>query len=270
MNRRTLSTALCASTVVACVPSYHGAPSTEHGFNTFGQGLGQLILSPFMIVAGLLEGIISIPYFVAVGLHELNRGLIDAGAQVSLETTYRDAYGQQLDHVPASGDTGMVFTEMRSATTFFRTMMQRRGTSRAEDYVLTAIRTADTQGFTLYAVCHRPVKVIHVVDKLDPTKIRRYSADQLEFYQPFAFDAEGNPLDTLIDWAGLPRTNIRTQKAQAILMNLAANSILNGKQRPDYWGIERRWIAGQFYQVAAERDEQLRARMGLTVSPFYS
>ncbi len=109
-----------------------------------------------------------------------------------------------------------------------------------------------------------------MVDKLDPTQVRRYNRDQLEFYQPFAFDAEGNPLDRIIDWAGLPRTNIRTQKAQAILMTLAANSILTDKQRPDYWSIERRWIAGQFYQIAVERDRELRERMGLAASPFYS
>ena len=151
---------------------------------------------------------------------------------------------------------------MRSATTFFQGIMRGHGEPDVERYVLTAIRTADTQGFTLYAVCRRPVDVITVVDKLNPTQVRRYTRDQLEFYQPFAFDAEDKPLDTIIDWAGLPRTNIRTQKAQAILMTLAANSILTDKHRPDYWSIERRWISGQFYQVAVERDRGIARTYG--------
>jgi len=270
MKRRTFSAALCTTALAGCAPAYMGGPSVEHGFNAVGTGLANLILSPLMIAAGLLEGLVSIPYFVAMGLHDLNRGLVDAQARVNLGDTYRHAYGRDFDSVPASGDTGVVFTEMRSATTFFRNMMRSFGERQADNYVLTAIRTADAQGFTLYAVMHRPARVIDVVDKLDPTQVRRYGPQQLEYYQPFEHDAGGRPLDRMIDWAGVPRTNIRTQKAQAILINIAANSILGGKHTPDYWSIERRWIAGQFYQIAAQRDKELRERMGLAVSPFYS
>ena len=242
----------------------------ENGFETAGQGLAQLILSPLMIAAGLLEGLVSIPYFVLSGLHELNRGLVAASARVTLDDTYRHAYGKSLEKIPESGETGVVFTEMRSATTFFRGMMKRYGDVNAEQYVLTAIRTADTQGFTLYALCHRPARSIHIVDKLDPTQTRRYTPHDLDFYQPYPVDVDGRSLDTVVDWAGLPRTNIRTQKAQAILMTLAANSILNDKRSGEYWDVERRWIAGQFYQIAAKRDQELRERMGIAASPFYN
>ena len=269
MKRRTLCTAMSAGLLVACVPASRNGPSVENGFNTMGQGLAQLILSPLMIAAGLLEGLISIPYFVLSGLHELNRGLVDASARVTLDDTYRHAYGKTLEQVPFDGDTGVVFTEMRSATAFFRGMMRRYGEVNANEYVLTAIRTADAQGFALYALCHRPVDRVQVIDKLDPTQVRRYDANDLAFYQPYLRDVDGRRLDTVIDWAGMPRTNIRTQKAQAILMNLAANSILNEKRTQDYWDIERRWIAGQFYAIAERRDRELRERMGIAKSPFF-
>ena len=203
------------------------------------------------------------------GIHELNRGLINASAQTSLDDTYRHAYSRALDDVPESGDTGVVFTEMRSATWFFRKMMRDFGVTDAEHYVLTAIRTADTEGFTLYAVCRRRLNSIQVVDKLDPTRVSSYGPDDLEFYQPFPVDVQGRPIDVIVDWAGLPRTNIRTQKAQAILFNLASNSILNLKQSTDYWEVERQWIAGRYYQISQQRDEQLRKRMGIAQSPFY-
>ena len=269
MNRRQLCTAISASLLAACVPSERGGPSVESGFTTAGHGLAQLILSPLMIVAGLLEGLIAIPYFVLSGLHELNRGLVNANAQLTLDETYRHAYGESLRDVPDSGDTGVVFSEMRSATRFFQDMMRNYGDVDAHRYVLTAIRTADADGYTLYAVCHRPVNTIQVIDKLNPTRVSRYTADDLGFYQPFAVDVDGRALDTVVDWAGMPRTHIRTQKSQAILMNLAANSILNGKRTLDYWDVERRWIAGQYYQISAQRDQELRARMGIASAPFY-
>jgi hypothetical protein len=57
MKRRELCRAIAASLLVGCVPSQHGAPSVESGFNTFGNSLANLVLSPLMIAAGLLEGL---------------------------------------------------------------------------------------------------------------------------------------------------------------------------------------------------------------------
>ena len=269
MKRRELCSAIAASLLVGCVPSRQGVPSVESGFTSAGNGLAQLILSPLMIAAGLLEGLISIPYFILAGLHDLNRGLVSASANVTLDDTYRQAYGRNLEGVAPSGETGEVFTEMRSATAFFRRMMRGYGDVDANHYVLTAIRTADSRGYTLYAVCRRPAGVIHVIDKLDPTQIRSYGTQDLEFYRPYAMDVAGRPIDTVIDWAGVPRVDIHTQKTQAVLMTLAANSAVSEKSTADYWAVERQWIAGQFYEISARRDLQLRERMGLAMSPYY-
>lgn len=57
MKQRELCSAIAASLLVGCVPSQHGAPSVESGFNPFGNGLANLVLSPLMIAEGLLEGL---------------------------------------------------------------------------------------------------------------------------------------------------------------------------------------------------------------------
>ena len=61
----------------------------------------------------------------------------------------------------------------------------------------------------------------------------------------------------------MPREDINTQKAQAILITLASNSVVEGKKSPEYWEIERRWIAGQFMEITKERLVAVRERMGL-------
>jgi len=61
----------------------------------------------------------------------------------------------------------------------------------------------------------------------------------------------------------MPREDIRIQKSQAILITLAANSVVEGKKSPEYWEIERRWIAGQFREITNERLVAVRERLGL-------
>ncbi len=61
----------------------------------------------------------------------------------------------------------------------------------------------------------------------------------------------------------MQRGDISTQKGQAILMTLAANSVLNNKRSPEYWDIERRWIAGDVRQIVARRTAELKKRMGV-------
>ena len=81
------------------------------------------------------------------------------------------------------------------------------------------------------------------------------------FYRPYKRDAEGRPLDMVIDWAGVPRASIRTQKGQAILMTLAANSVLINRRSDDFWAAETRWRAGAYTQIATERKAVLDRRM---------
>ena len=89
---------------------------------------------------------------------------------------------------------------------------------------------------------------------LAPSDYRRY-------YKAFERDAGGAPLDVVIDWAGVPRTVIKTQKGQASLMTLATNSVLINRRSDDYWAIEKRWTDGDFREIASERKAQLDRRM---------
>jgi len=228
-----------------------------------GIGLGQLILSPLMVVAGLLEGIAALPVFLGSGVHELNRELVAANARITLDDVYRGAYDTPLKDVADNGDTGTVFREMRSATVHFQSMLHRQGVDDADHYLLTAVRTADRNGYTLYAVIRRPPGSIKVQSRNGSTVMRALSPVDLDYYRPYARDTQGRALDEVVDWAGLPRTAIATQKGQAILLNLAANAVLNRKRRNEYWRMEQRWVAGDYRVIAETRQNALRARMGI-------
>ena len=87
-------------------------------------------------------------------------------------------------------------------------------------------------------------------------------SDNRHYYKAYERDASGAPLDVVIDWAGVPRTAIKTQKGQAILMTLAANSVLINRRSDNYWAIEKRWIDGDYKGIAEVRKAQLDQRMG--------
>lgn len=262
--KRTLIYTLCACTLTACGQTPRNGPSVAHGFETVGLGVGHLVLSPIIVVAGLLEGIAALPVFLGSGVHELNRELIAANAQVTLDDVYRDAYGTDLTTVADDGDTGTIFREMRSATVYFQSMLKRQGVDDAERYLLTAVRTADKDGYTLYAVVRRPIGSINVHPPGESNATRQLGPVDLDFYRPYARDAHGRALDEIVDWAGLSRDAIATQKGQAILLNLAANSILNRKRSNEYWRVEKRWVNGDYRIIAQTRQNALRARMGIS------
>ena len=261
--RRIVPSLLAVAVLAGCAPPPHGAHhSAEHGFNAVGTGLGYLVLSPFLIAAGLLEGLASLPWLIGGGVHELNQGMVDAQARATLDDTYRGAYGERLAEVPDDGDPGVVFRRMDDATHQFRRVLTTLGVPDAQHYVLTAVRTADREGYTLYAVVHRVEPRVRVFDKYQPQSLRVLVADGLPYYVPYEFDADGRPLDRVVDWAGVPRTMIATQKGQALLMTLAANSVLRDKRSPDYWQVERRWMAGEHGAVVAENEARLQAGLG--------
>ena len=259
--KRTLISLFVAALVTGCAAPREGGPSPEHGFNTFGQGLGHLILSPFMIVAGLLEGVSTLPYFVSADLHEMNRAMVEANAQVDLERTYKYAYEEKIEQVPASGDTGKIFRHLSAATEHFQRVLKGYGVEDYNHYILTGIRTADREGYTLYAVVYRPDTVVQV---REGGTSRSLQPGDFDYYKPIMRDANGRPMDVIIDWAGVPRTNIRTQKGQAILMTIAANSVLVNRRSDDYWTVEQRWVAGEFKDIVAERKRYLDKRMGVS------
>jgi hypothetical protein len=251
---------LMAALLAGCATPQQGGPSPEHGFNTFGQGIGHLLLSPFMIAAGLLEGVSTVPYFVAADLHELNHAMVEANAQVDLGRTYAYAYAEEIADVPASGDTGKVFRHLSAATEHFQRVLKGYGVEDYDRYILTGVRTADREGYTLYAVAYRAQIVVKV---REGGVTRTLNPHDFDYYKPILRDADGHPMDVIIDWAGVPRTTIRTQKGQAILMTIAANSVLINRRSDDYWAVEERWVRGEFKDIVAERKRYLDLRMGV-------
>ena len=95
----------------------------------------------------------------------------------------------------------------------------------------------ETDSFTRYAVQGVTTAQWRPEDRpfVVTGALRTLTEQDDAFYQPYARDADGRPLDMVIDWAGVPRTSIRTQKGQAILMTLAANSVLINRRSDDYW-----------------------------------
>ncbi len=251
---------LLATTLATSCVAHRG--HEIHPAQGLGIALGYLVVSPVMILAGLFEGIATAPYFLASDLHEMNRRMVEADASVTLDRTYQYAYDRPLAEVPKSGDTGKVFRHMSEATGHFQNVLRGYGVEDYDRYLLTAVRSADRAGYTLYAVIYRPARQVRIVD--ENRRVRSVGPGERHYYRPVERDADGRALDVVIDWAGVPRTSIKTQKGQAILMTLAANSVLINRRSDDYWDAARRWIAGDYEAIVAARKTYLDRRMQLS------
>jgi hypothetical protein len=262
ISRRWLVTVAGCLLLSACAaPQQGGGPDVERGLISIFKGVAHLVLAPVQIAAGLVEGVAALPYYAGTGVHAINEGLMMAQAKVSLDDTYEAAYGKRLNQVSAEGDTGEVFRRMKHATEYFQKVLKQYGIRQPENYILTSIDTANKDNFTLFAVVYRATKVIEVVDKYDGKTVRRYTSEDRLFYEPFERDLSGRPLDTIVDWAGIPVESYNTQKQQALLLTLAANSVVAEKRRADYWAAERQWIAGAFADIVRKQDEKARQAM---------
>ena len=231
-----------------------------HPAREFGYVLGQIVVSPLVMLVGLLEGIASLPYLLEGDIHTMNSAMRATGSRVSLDRTYQYAYHRQLASVPKSGDTGRVFRHLGEATQHFQRVLRGYGVADPERYVITAVRTADREGYTLYSLVYRPTRRIRVRDAHG--QVRTLSPrDYRNYYRPYEVDADGAPLDVVIDWAGVPRTAIATQKGQAILMTLAANSVIINRRSNNYWTAQKRWIGGDHVEIVRERKAYLDRRL---------
>ena len=244
--------------IAGCVAPRAGEPS--HPAQALGQALGYLVVSPVLILVGLLEGISSAPYYIEGDIHAMNAEMEAANTDVTLDQTYQYAYNRRLETVPKSGDTGKVFRHLGEATPYFQNVLKGYGVPDYDRYIITAVRTADREGYTLYGLVYRPTQRIRVRD--DSGRVRTLGPRDRLYYRPHEIDADGAPLDSVIDWAGVPRTTIRTQKGQAILMTLGANAVLINRRSDDYWDAEWRWIDGYHKEIATERKMYLDQRMG--------
>lgn len=249
---RALALLLGASLAAGCVATPQGQ---MHPALAAGMAIGYVAASPVLILRGLAEGIAAAPYFAEADPAALNAALVQGGAPVDLERTYRYAYGTGLD---APG--GQVFTSLAPATAQFRAALRGYGIADAESYLLTAVRSADAQGFTLYAVVRRPAGAIRVRDAAGREAV--LTPEDEAYYEPHAEDAAGRPLDVVLDWAAVPRSAIRTQQGQAVLLTIAANSVLINRRSDDFWPVEARWRGGAFREITAERRALMDGRIG--------
>ena len=232
-----------------------------HGLTTAVQGIGHLVLSPFQIAAGLLEGISSVPLLISTNIHDINKGMIKAQNKITLNDTYDSAYGKRLAEVPADGNTGEIFYRMKHATVQLQKVLKEYGVEKSEHYILTSVDTANSKGYTLFAVVYREKENIEVVDKYNKKTKRKYSKSDRMFYDAYRVDSRQYTLDVVVDWAGIPREAIKTQKGQAVLITLAANSIVEKKRSHDYWEKEQRWIKGDFREICQNQSELVKTKM---------
>jgi hypothetical protein len=126
-----------------------------------------------------------------------------------------------------SSNTNIIFKTMKQATSVFQELLKKKNIYNHHYYILTAINEISGK-YMLLAVIYRPIDSIQV-----------------------------------IDWAALSTSSIQTKKAQAIVITLAANSVLNEKRMPEYWKIKKRWLAGDAREIIEQRTKDMNRRMGI-------
>jgi len=261
MKKLIVATGVSACLLAACAHGPNGGPNPGHGIEGLFRGVAHLVLSPIQIAAGLLEGVASLPYYASTGLHAINEGMVEAQASITLDDTYEAAYGKRIKDVAEDGNTNERFRRMKHATEYLQKVLSQYGVENSEHYILTSIDTANKQGATLFAVVYRPAKTITVIDKYDGKTVRQFNRSDRLYYEPFKTNARGETLDAIVDWAGVPKEAYQTQKLQAVLLTLAANAIVDGKIRRDYWQTESRWIEGDFRSILEEQDAKTTRSM---------
>jgi hypothetical protein len=165
------------------------------------------------IAENLSQGIASVPCYISPSLQDISRGLINADAKVTLGGTFR---------------------RMKLASEYFQRIIFRRGISYANNYILTSIDTANSQVYTLFTIVYRTIGKINVLNKYDGHTIQTFENIYRLYFEPFQKDVSGNDLDVIIDWAGLPHDLMLTQNDQALMLTMAANSVVNEKRSSDY------------------------------------
>jgi hypothetical protein len=233
---------------------------------TFARGLGNLVLSPIMIVSGVLQGLAFLPYTLGTGLNELNRGLLQAQA-VPLDDSYKATFGVSINDRRVDQQSGEVSGKeglygrfrpeaIMEANRAFQRLLVSQGMpeDKARHYVLGGnYDYAWSRGQILLAVSYRhpgaePVRVrskeTGIVTTFRPT--------QRAWYEPYRADVNDQVIDEVIDWTAMEYRLLRNDKIVATLMVLAAEAVKSGKRSTDYWEAERRWKAGETTQLMRE------------------
>lgn len=249
-----------------------GASDGRVAADTFGQGMKNLLLSPFMIVAGIAQGLAFLPYTIGTGLNELNKGLLQANA-VPLDDSYKATFGVSIDDQRVDQQSGKIkgqeglYGRYRSEAIFeANRALQRLLVSQgmpegeAKNYVLTGnYRYAFTRSQILLAVVYRhPGEQPFRVAAKQTGIVTTFRPDQRGWHEPYERDVNGQPIDEIVDWAALDYKLLRQEKIVATLMVLAAESIKSGKRSPDYWRVEHPWMAGETAEVMRQSQSRVQ------------
>ncbi len=237
----------------------HQPAGVRHGMSSAAAGVGHLLLSPLQIVAGIAEGISALPYYLSTNLHQVNNALEQAQSRITIAETYESAYQLNFNDKNSSQSSAQRFKTMQQASTYFQRILQAKGVKNSHYYYLTSIDSANAAGYTLFAVIYRPYSKINIMDRYG--KVHTYTANNRLFYEPHYQDASGRTLDTVIDWAGLARQSIHSQKAQALLLTLASNAVIQQKRSPEYWQIEARWLQGEYPAIMQQRQHDIEKKL---------
>ena len=207
----------------------------------------------------------SLPYYAYsdASLNDINTEFKNAKAKVTIEDTYTYGYGQSFKDLPPDGDTGQRFTDMATATRYLQNILKAKGVRGSGSYFLTSIDSAKSFGFTLIAAVYRENEKPVVFDKFGASSRETLTCDDPPFFQPYRYDCKGEPLDTVYEWAALPNDCFDKQGHQAILLTLTANKILEKQPKENYWGAERKWLAGNYKSVVVDQDYMVCQELGI-------
>lgn len=260
---RTLSVLLVGALLATgCAVGPNGQLAAE----TFGRGLLNLVLSPFMIAAGILQGLAFLPYTLGTGLAELNRGLLQAQA-VPLNDSYKATFGVSIDDQRVDQKSGEIRGQeglygryrpqaIMEANRAFQRLLVSQGMpeEKAQNYVLAGNYSyAWSRGLILLVVTYRHsgAQPIRVASK-ETGIVTTFRPDQRTWHEPYERDVNGQAIDEVIDWTAMEYKLLRQDKIVATLMVIAAEAVKSGKRSTDYWEAERRWKAGETTQLIRE------------------
>ena len=260
MFRATAAILSLAMTSACYAPPPDATYASRNDAATDSGVVGLAVMSNWMMAIGA-PGLLFMPLLMAASVQASNDAMEQANAKATIGQTYAYAYNRDINNVSASGNTGQLFRDMKSATAHFQRVLVGHRMQNPQDFVLTAVRTADTQGYTLYALVHRPFRSITV--RTADGSVRTLTAKDDAFYRTYRTDAQGRMIDVVVDWAGVHRSSISTQKGQAVLLTLGANSVLSNRRSNEYWSIEQRWQSGQYAAVVAERKREIERRLAV-------
>lgn len=252
-------------------------PQAQRGMETLGRGVAGLMLSPFMIVAGLAQGLAFLPYTLGTGLDELNQSLIQAQA-VPLEDSYRATYGVSIIDPRVDRQTGQVAGKrfgfgqyrpeaMLEATQAFQRLLTAQGMppDRAGHYMIVGDYThVRTRGCLLLAVVYRHtgMEPFRVVSK-DTGIVTTFRPEHRGWGAAYARDVNGYVIDEVIDWTGIDYALLQRDKVVGMLMVIAAESVKSGKRSPGYWQVEKRWIRGETTEIMADSAGQVERALSM-------